>query len=171
MMNRIALAAFLLLAVCALHATAATLEGRVVGVSDGDTVTVLTAEHRQFRIRLSGIDAPEKKQAFGTHSKETLARQVFGQEVVIEWTKTDRYGRILGKIEVGGVDANLEQLRSGSAWVYTQYLRELAPADRVLYLEAERRAQSEHRGLWRDSDPEPPWQWRHELRAHQRHGS
>ena len=169
-MNRIALAALMLLAVCA-YATAATLEGRVVGVSDGDTVTVLTSESRQFRIRLSGIDAPEKKQAFGTHAKETLARQLFGQAVVIEWSKSDRYGRILGKIEVGGVDANLEQLRAGSAWVYTQYLRELAPADRVLYLDAQRQAQSEHRGLWRDSEPEPPWQWRHELRAHPRHGS
>jgi len=169
-MNRIALAALMLLAVCA-YATAATLEGRVVGVSDGDTVTVVTSENRQFRIRLSGIDAPEKKQAFGTHAKETLARQLFGQAVVIEWSKTDRYGRILGKIEVGGVDANLEQLRAGSAWVYTQYLRELAPADRVLYLDAQRQAQSEHRGLWRDSEPEPPWQWRHELRAHPRHGS
>ena len=92
-------AALMLLAVCA-YATAATLEARVVGVSDGDTVTVLTSENRQFRIRLSGIDAPEKKQAFGTHAKETLARQLFGQAVVIEWSKTERYDRILGKIEV-----------------------------------------------------------------------
>jgi len=169
-MKKFALAAVVLLAVFACDALAATLAGRVVGVSDGDTVTVLTAENRQFKIRLSGIDAPEKKQPFGAHAKETLARQLFGQPVVVEWSRTDRYGRIVGKIEVDGVDANLEQIREGSAWVYTQYLRELPVEDRRLYLEAERQAKSERRGLWRDNDPEPPWQWRRELREHRTHG-
>ena len=164
-MQKVALAAFALLAVFVCDARAATLEGRVVGVSDGDTVTVLTAENRQFKIRLSGIDAPEKKQPFGAHAKETLARQLFGQPVVVEWSKTDRYGRILGKVEVDGVDANLEQVREGSAWVYTQYLRELPVEDRKLYLEAERLAKAERRGLWRDEQPEPPWQWRRERRT------
>ncbi len=69
-----------------------------------------------------------------------------------------------------GVDVNLEQVREGSAWVYTQYLRELPAEDRKLYLEAERQAKSERRGLWRDSEPEPPWQWRRELREHRTHG-
>ena len=164
-MKKFTLAALMLLAVFVCDATAATLEGRVVGVSDGDTVTVLTAENRQFKIRLSGIDAPEKKQPFGAFAKETLSRQLFAHTVVVEWTKTDRYGRIVGKIEVDGVDANLEQLREGSAWVYTQYLRELPVEDRKLYLEAERLAKAEHRGLWRDRDPEPPWQWRRERRS------
>jgi endonuclease YncB( thermonuclease family) len=169
-MKKRTLAAAMLLAVFACDALAASLAGRVVGVSDGDTVTVLTAEHRQVKIRLSGIDAPEKKQPFGAHSKETLSRQIFGQPVTVEWFKTDRYGRILGKIEIDGVDANLEQVREGSAWVYTQYLRELPIEDRKLYLEAERQAQDAHRGLWRDTDPEPPWQWRRELREHRSHG-
>jgi endonuclease YncB( thermonuclease family) len=169
-MKKRTLAAAMLLAVFACDALAATLAGRVVGVSDGDTVTVLTAENRQFKIRLSGIDAPEKKQPFGARAKETLSRQIFGQPVTVEWFKTDRYGRILGKIEIDGVDANLEQVREGSAWVYTQYLRELPVADRKLYLEAERQAQDAHRGLWRDADPEPPWQWRRELREHRSHG-
>ena len=164
-MKKVTLAAVMLLAGFVCDATAATLAGRVVGVSDGDTVTVLTAENRQFKIRLSGIDAPEKKQPFGTHAKETLARQLFGQAVVVEWSKTDRYGRIVGKIEVDGVDANLEQVREGSAWVYTQYLRELPVEDRKLYLEAERLAKAERRGLWRDEQPEPPWQWRRERRT------
>ena len=163
-MKKYALAAIMLLAAAVCCANAATLEGRVVGVSDGDTVTVLTAENRQFKIRLSGIDAPEKKQPFGAYAKETLARQLFGQPVVVEWSKTDRYGRILGKIEVGGLDANLEQIREGSAWVYTQYLRELPVADRELYLDAERSAKAGHRGLWHDERPEPPWQWRRERR-------
>ena len=164
-MKKVTLAAVMLLAGFVCDATAATLAGRVVGVSDGDTVTVLTAENRQFKIRLSGIDAPEKKQPFGTHAKETLARQLFGQAVVVEWSKTDRYGRIVGKIEVDGVDANLEQVREGSAWVYTQYLRELPVEDRKLNLEAERLAKAERRGLWRDEQPEPPWQWRRERRT------
>lgn len=170
-MKKVTLAAVALLAVFVCDALAATLAGRVVGVSDGDTVTVLTAENRQFKIRLSGIDAPEKKQPFGAHAKETLARQLFGQPVVVEWSKTDRYGRIIGKIEVDGVDVNLEQIREGSAWVYTQYLRELPVEDRRLYLQAERQAKSEHRGLWGDNDPEPPWEWRKEKRAHHRTGS
>ena len=167
-MNKFALAASMLLAVFACDAAAATLVGHVVGVSDGDTVTVLTAENRKFKIRLTGIDAPEKKQPFGAFAKETLARQLFGQPVTVEWSKTDRYGRILGKIEVDGVDANLEQVREGSAWVYTQYLRELTIEDRRLYLEVEQQAKSEHAGLWRDTHPEPPWQWRKEKRAHHR---
>ena len=169
-MKKTTLAALMLLAVFVSDALAATLAGRVVGVSDGDTVTVLTAENRQFKIRLSGIDAPEKKQPFGAFAKETLSRQLFGHAVVVEWSKTDRYGRIVGKVEVDGVDANLEQIREGSAWVYTQYLRELPVEDRKLYLEAERLAKAAHRGLWHDAQPEPPWQWRRELRANRTHG-
>ena len=164
-MKKHALAALMLL-VFAIHpALAAQLQGRVVGVSDGDTITLLTSEHRQFKIRLSGIDAPEKKQAFGAFAKESLSRQVFGRPVIVEWTKTDRYGRIVGKIEIGGVDVNLEQVREGSAWVYTQYLKELPEADRKLYLDAEQEAKDEKRGLWRDRDPAPPWQWRREQRS------
>src|ERR1700675_3433409 len=108
-MRTFALAAAMLLAVFVCDALAATLAGRAVRVSDGDTVTVLTAENRQFKIRLSGIDAPEKKQPFGAHAKETLARQLFGQAIIVEWSKTDRYGRIVGKVEVDGIDVNLEQ--------------------------------------------------------------
>jgi len=164
------LAALALLAVFACDALAATLAGRVVGVSDGDTVTVLSAENRRFKIRLSGIDAPEKKQPFGTFAKTTLARQLFGQPVIVEWSKTDRYGRIVGKVEVNGVDANLEQVREGSAWVYTQYLRELPIEDRNLYLQAERQAKAQRRGLWHDEQPEPPWQWRRDKRSHSQPG-
>ncbi len=164
-MKKFTLAAAMLLAVFVCDALAATLAGRVIGISDGDTVTVLTAENHQFKIRLSGIDAPEKKQPFGAHAKETLSRQLFGHAVLVEWFKTDRYGRIVGKIEVDGVDANLKQIREGSAWVYTQYLRELPVEDRKLYLDAERQARSERRGLWRDREPEPPWEWRRERRT------
>ena len=164
-MKNLALAAWLLLVLVAHGAFAAELQGRVVGVSDGDTITVLADGQRQFRIRLSGIDAPEKKQAFGAIAKQTLSHQVYGKPVLVEWSKVDRYGRIVGRIELGGRDVNLQQVREGSAWVYTQYLRDLPEADRRLYLEAEQQAREERRGLWRDAAPEPPWQWRRERRG------
>ena len=164
-MKKHALAALALLVFSFHPALAAQLQGRVVGVSDGDTITLLTEEQRQFKVRLSGIDAPEKKQAFGNFAKQTLSRQVFGRPVIVEWSKTDRYGRIVGRIEINGTDVNLEQVREGSAWVYTQYLKELPAADRQRYLEAEREAKEERRGLWRDREPEPPWEWRRERRS------
>src|SRR5258708_38213687 len=155
-MKQPTLAAVILLAPFACNAPAATLVGRVVGVSDGDTVTVLAGENLEVKIRVSGIDAAEKKKPFGAYAKDTLVREVFGQPVVVEWSKKDRYGRIVGKIEVDGIDVNLEQIREGSAWVYTQYLRELPVEDRRLYLEAQQQAQNEHRGLWRGNDPRAP---------------
>ena len=165
-MKKVTLAAFMLLAVFACEA--ATLAGRVVAVSDGDTVTVLTAENRRFKVRLSGIDAPEKKQAFGAQSTQTLTHHLIDHLVTVEWSKTDRYGRIVGRIELDGVDANLEQIRAGSAWVYLQYLRELPFQDRGRYLDAQQQAQDERRGLWSDMQPAPPWQWRRERRPEKR---
>ncbi len=143
---------------------AATLEGRVVKLSDGDTITVLDRENVQHKIRLTGIDAPEKKQAFGTRSRENLSKLVFGKPVIVEWVKLDRYRRVLGKVLVSGIDANLEQVRGGFAWHYKQYEKEQSIRDRVAYAEAEQLARSERRGLWRDSNPVPPWEFRHSRR-------
>jgi endonuclease YncB( thermonuclease family) len=159
-MKKYPLAAALLLASFAIASSAATLEGRIVGVSDGDTVTLLDADNRQHKIRLAGIDAPEKEQPFGHKSKEALSRLVFGQDVVVEYKKKDRYGRIVGHVAAEGRDANLDLLREGAAWVYRQYLGELPEADRQRYLDAERQARTGELGLWRDPDPAPPWQWR-----------
>jgi len=100
------------------------LNGRVVGLSDGDTVTVLDASNTQFKIRLMGIDAPEKKQAFGNRSKESLSALIFNKQVSVEYNKKDKYGRIVGKIFVDGADANLEQVKAGMAWHYKQYQKE-----------------------------------------------
>lgn len=105
-------------------AWAATLEGRVVGVADGDTITVLDSAKTQHRVRLAGIDAPEKKQAFGTRSRENLARWVHRRDVIVEWHKRDRYGRLVGVVFVDGHDVNLEQVRAGFAWWYRQYAKE-----------------------------------------------
>jgi endonuclease YncB( thermonuclease family) len=137
----------------------------VVGVADGDTVTVLDGLHAQHRIRLAGIDAPEKAQAFGDASKRNLSRLVYGEYVRVEYAKHDRYGRIVGKIFSGGRDASLEQLRAGLAWHYKQYQREQSREDRSAYAEVEQEAQQAQAGLWRDRDPVPPWTWRQERRA------
>lgn len=157
--TRILLAIATLIAV-SLPASADTLYGRVVGVADGDTVTVLDSAHRQYKIRLMGIDAPEKKQAFGNRSKQSLSGLVFNRHVQVEYNKKDKYGRLVGKIIVNGMDANLEQVISGLAWHYKQYEREQAADDRAAYADAENEARAARRGLWQEAEPTPPWEWR-----------
>jgi endonuclease YncB( thermonuclease family) len=145
----------------ALTAHAETITGRVVGVADGDTITVLDADKVQHKIRLSGIDAPEKKQAFGNRSKESLSALAFDKTVNVETEKRDRYGRQIGKVLVDGRDVNLVQVERGMAWFYRQYQRDQAPNDRRLYEAAEDAARADKRGLWRDDGPVPPWEFRH----------
>lgn len=154
------LLAALLLVLSAGLTSAKTVYGRIVGVSDGDTVTLLTPERTQLRIRLTGIDAPEKAQAFGQRSRQHLSDLVFGKEVEADCPKTDRYGRSLCKIVVNGRDANLAQIEAGMAWFYRQYERDLRVADRRSYSQAEVMAKEARVGLWRDADPKPPWEWR-----------
>ncbi|MDO1476857.1 nuclease [Comamonas thiooxydans] len=137
-----------------------TLAGTVVGLADGDTVTVLDASRTQYRIRLAGIDAPEKKQDFGGRSRQSLSELVFQKPVRIEYTKTDRYGRIVGKVMVNNIDASLEQLKRGMAWHYKAYEREQSLVDRALYAQSETDAQRAGRGLWQDPSPIPPWEFR-----------
>lgn len=148
----------------AASAAASTLTGRVVGISDGDTVTVLDASKRTHKIRLLGIDSPEKKQPFGERAKQSLSDLVFDRQVSVEGGKQDRYGRSLGKIMLDGQDINLEQIRRGMAWHYKQYARDQSPQDRVAYAEAEAAARSKRVGLWQDANPVPPWSFRREGR-------
>ena len=115
---------FVFLSIISISAHAANLTGRVVSITDGDTLTLLDAQHRQHKIRLSGIDAPEKAQPFGQKSKNNLSAMVFNRQVVAECGKTDRYRREICKIQVDGVDANLEQIRTGMAWWYLKYAKE-----------------------------------------------
>lgn len=151
-------------------AIAEILKGRVVAVSDGDTVTVLDEDRNQHKIRLMGIDAPEKAQAYGQKSKQHLSDLIFGRDVLVEWHKRDRYQRIVGKVFVvrprchlcdQNVDAGLEQIRAGLAWWYRQYAKEQAQEDRLSYDAAEAEAHARQIGLWRDTDPVPPWDFRH----------
>ncbi|MDO8773384.1 MAG: thermonuclease family protein [Burkholderiaceae bacterium] len=150
----------LLLVLGSLVAGAETITGRVVGVSDGDTLTVLDASNQQFKIRLSGIDAPEKRQPFGSRAKDSLSETVFNKQVVVESSKEDRYRRKVGKVQHDGTDVNLEQVKKGMAWRYTAYAKEQAPADREAYANAEAVARAQRRGLWREATPSAPWEFR-----------
>lgn len=156
-------AASLLLGAClALTVRAETLEGRVIAIQDGDTLTVLDAQHVEHRIRLMGIDAPEKRQPWGDQSKAHLGRLTFGQTVTVDWRKRDRYQRIVGKVLTSdGADACLAQVTAGLAWHYTKYQREQTPEDREAYAAAEATARASGAGLWQDTHPIPPWEWRH----------
>ena len=153
-------AATMLVLCLVFQAQAETLLGKVIHVQDGDSITVLDETHTQHKIRLSGIDAPERRQAFGNVSKESLAEQVAGQSVAVEWEKVDRYGRKVGKVLLAGLDSNLVQIKRGLAWHYKQYEREQSPADRQSYAEAEVEARAAKLGLWRDAAPLPPWHFR-----------
>jgi endonuclease YncB( thermonuclease family) len=156
---RFALSVVLL--VVSASASANNLVGQVVAIADGDTITVLDREKRQHKIRLAGIDAPEKRQPYGTRSREHLAALAFRQEVDVEFRKTDRYGRIVGKVLVANVDAGLSQVEAGMAWHYRAYAREQSRLDREAYAAAEDEARAAGRGLWADRTPQPPWEFRH----------
>ncbi|MDO8776167.1 MAG: thermonuclease family protein [Burkholderiaceae bacterium] len=142
------------------HSLAESIQGKVVGVTDGDTITVLDQSKTQHKIRLSGIDAPERGMPFGQKSKQHLSDLVAGKQVTVEATKIDRYKRSVGKVLVDGHDANLAQVEAGFAWHYKDYQREQSKADRLAYSQAEDLAREASKGLWMDGDPVPPWNWR-----------
>lgn len=151
-------------------AQAETLVGEVVGLADGDTVTVLDAHRVQHKIRLAGIDAPEKGMPWSQKSKEALSDRVYRRTVTVEWQKQDRYGRLIGKILVDGQDANLAQVANGMAWHYKDYQNEQTLDDRLRYAQAELDARNARRGLWTEPEPLAPWAWRkmkREARAEQ----
>lgn len=152
--------AFLFALLCGSPSLAAELNGRVVGVSDGDTITVLDAEQVTHKIRLSGIDAPEKAQPFGERAKQQLSDWVYQATVRVIHDKTDRYGRIVGKVTLNGEDVNIQMLHAGLAWHYKAYEHEQPALDRVTYPLAESNARRKAIGLWGDADPVPPWDWR-----------
>ena len=139
---------------------AADLHGRIVGISDGDTATLLTPSHRQVHIRLAEIDAPEHHQPYGERARQELAGLIWRREVRVEVEGHDRYGRTIGRVFVGPLDVSAEMVRRGGAWIYLRYARDPALAP----LEAE--ARRERRGLWDAAEAQrgPPWAWRHRER-------
>lgn len=159
------LAAFL----CIGASQAATLTGRVVRVADGDTLTVQDAQRQRWKIRLAGIDAPELHQAYGRRARLYLRRLTLHKTVYIEWQQKDRYGRLLGRLWVQPpdcptcpwtLDAGAALLSSGLAWWYRPYAAEQEAATRQRYATAENEARNQRHGLWAETDPWPPWQWR-----------
>ncbi len=130
------------------------LLGKVVKVSDGDTVTILTSDKTQHKIRLNDIDAPEKKQAFGNKSKDNLAKYIAGKTVTIQYQKKDKYKRILGTIYYNNKDINLQQVKDGYAWVYKKY------SNNQTYYKAEKLARDKRIGFWIDKNPLEPWEFR-----------
>lgn len=138
---------FLVLATLSLLAHPA----KVIKISDGDTITVLSGKE-QTKVRLYGIDAPEKKQDYGQRSKQFLASLIAGQVVEVEPKGKDRYKRTLGIIHFKGQDINAQMVLNGYAWAYMKYSR--------IYVDQERLARENKRGLWQSSNPTPPWEWR-----------
>lgn len=149
------------------YSFAESFMAKVVGVSDGDTVNVLTDKpcnsgkncksgKIQYRVRLAEIDTPEKKQPYGSRSKQALSDLVFGRQVKVDTIDTDRYGRLVAQLYIDGKWVNAELVKSGSAWVYRQY------AKSPLLFEFEKDARINKRGLWGlpEADRIPPWEWR-----------
>ena len=143
-----------LLLLFTLSAQTETLEGKVVKIADGDTLTLLTSSNEQVKIRLAGIDTPEKKQPFGNKAKQALANLAFQKQALIEVEVKDRYGRTVGVVFVDGLNVNAELVKQGMAWVYRKYTDD----ERLYVLESE--AKQAKRGLWLDKNPIPPWEWR-----------
>jgi endonuclease YncB( thermonuclease family) len=136
------------------------IHGVVVGVYDGDSITVLDNKKVEHKIRMMGIDAPERGQAFSDASKKSLSDLVYGKPVVVDFNKRDRYRRVIGKVIQNGKDVNLEQVKRGMAWHYKQYQNEQELDDRSLYVQEEYLAQKDRRGLWADGEPVAPWDYR-----------
>lgn len=148
-----------------LHLAAAQAEpfiGTVVAVADGDTLTVLTNEKQEVKIRLAEIDAPERHQAYGARAKQSLSDLCFGKQAQVLPRVKDQYKRTVAHIKCSGVDANTEQVKRGMAWVYRRYAR-----DHNFYV-MQHKAKAAKRGLWADSSPVPPWEFRKQRQRHVR---
>ena len=137
---------------------AAEIIGKVVGISDGDTITIIDTSNSRYRIRLDRIDAPERRQPFGEKSKQYLSALIFGKQVRIEYGKKDRYGRILGVVFCGGQEINLVMVQHGMAWHYSYY-------DKTECYAAEREARRKKIGLWSDPNPVNPYDFRKRKRT------
>lgn len=136
------------------QACAVELTGRVVAVADGDTLTLLV-DRQQMRVRLAEIDAPERKQAFGNRSRQSLHELCHGKAAQVQDNGQDRYGRTIGYVTCAGIDVNAQQVRRGLAWVFDRYSRNDSP----LYA-LQDKARSARAGLWADPQPVAPWEWR-----------
>lgn len=160
LIRRALLAAILALGVGAARGAEWMVAGRIVAVTDGDTVKLLDAERKQHVVRLGGIDAPERGQPFGSAAKENLSRLVFDKRVEARCWKVDQFRREICSLFAAQRDVGLTMVRDGYAWHFKRFANEQPPEERVEYSRAEEDARAAKRGLWRDQDPVPPWDWR-----------
>ncbi len=139
---------------------AETYQAKVIGVTDGDTIKVLRGGNEQVKIRLAGIDCPERKQPWGTRAKQAASDLVAGQSVTIKVMDVDRYGRTVGRVFVDGVNINRALVEGGHCWTYVKYAKD----SQLPVLQDQ--AKAENRGLWRlpESERAPPWEWRRSKR-------
>jgi endonuclease YncB( thermonuclease family) len=156
--SRILVAILVLLGLHGQTVASELLPVKVVSITDGDTVGVINADKRYFKVRLEGIDAPEQKQAFGTKSKEALAAKVHERDIILDEHGKDWYGRTLGVLKVDGRDINREMVAEGWAWQFVQYDKSAALRD------AQANAKRERLGLWADAQPVAPWEFRKQER-------
>lgn len=150
-----------LLLTTACSRSAPQLRGKVIGITDGDTMKVLVGKE-ELMVRLEGIDAPEAKQSFGNQSKQALSRIAFGRDVIIRYVTEDRAGRTVGIVMLDGTDVSSKMIEDGWAWHYKEY------DDHPHLADLERRAKASKRGLWSDPNPLPPWEYR--ARQKREHG-
>lgn len=139
--------------------TAHSEQFRVVGVSDGDTVKVLSSDNRQMKCRLHGIDAPESSQSNGQAAKASLSDMIYRKTVDVEVVDRDQYGRSVCRIFLNGADVNKLQIQRGLAWWYSRYSKDAS------YGQAQNAARQQRVGLWAEPDPTPPWAFRREGRS------
>jgi endonuclease YncB( thermonuclease family) len=139
------------------------IKGKVVGISDGDTITVLTPEKEQVKVRLAEIDTPEACQPYGARARQILSDLAFSKNVRVVVVDRDRYGRTVGRVYAGNLDVNAEMVRSGAAWVYREYSSD------AFLLDVEEEARSAKRGIWAlpEAERSPPWEWRRAQRSSQ----
>ena len=146
-----------LLALCLCHTltlNAFEFTGKVVGVTDGDTITVLYQGNKQYKVRLQHIDCPETGQPFAAKAKQSLSAKVFGKEVTIKWDEMDRYKRVLGEVYIGKRWINVELVSEGMAWHYKFYSKDKTMAA------AETKARTAKLGIWSQPNPTAPWDFR-----------
>jgi len=147
---------------------AGEIQGVVVAIADGDTLTVLDAAQQQHKVRFAFIDAPEKAQPYGQRARQELSQQVFRQQVRVDVIEQDRYGRNVGRVWLQGADINLHMVQQGYAWHYRQYAQKTqSSGDFERYQQAQQQAEAQRLGLWQQATPQPPWDWRQQRREAQ----
>jgi micrococcal nuclease len=134
------------------------IQGKVIKIADGDTFTMIFDNDFDVRVRLNGIDCPEKSQPFSKRAKQALSDFIFGKMVVVQYKEKDRYGRVIGDVYIDGLHVNYEMVKLGLAWHFKRY------SDDEELNSLEKDARYKRIGLWSDKKPIPPWEWRKGIR-------